>query len=100
LFKKIVGGDRGDNIPNIYKGLGEKTTNKVFDLYFEYFGKPDFSKDCFNKICDIIIDLKKLDSEKFDEIKSRIDLNNKLINLYKVPNKINERILTSFNERI
>jgi len=100
LFKKIIGGDRGDNIPNVYKGLGEKTTDKVFNCYFEYFGEPDFSKDCFNKTTDIIIDLKKLESDKYDEIRNNISLNEKLINLDKIPKKINEKMNEKFYESL
>ena len=96
LFEKIVGGDRGDNVKSVYiknnRGIGEKTAEKIYNKYIEYFGTPKFDEECFDKMTDIIIEQKKLESNEFENIKDNILLNNKLVNLQTLPNKVIKKI--------
>jgi len=48
LFKKILIGDSGDGVPNVMKGLGDKTADKIVDLAISYdllecdFNDPEY----------------------------------------------------------
>lgn len=97
LFEKIVAGDRGDNIKSVWgkkdkngtiRGIGEKTAKKIYDKYIEYFGIPNFDEECFDRISDLIIEQKKLNSSEFDGIIDNINFNNKLVNFKLIPNNI------------
>lgn len=101
LFEKIISGDKGDNIKTIWskpmsngkeRGIGDTGATKIYNKYVEYFGVPDFSKDCFARICDIIIETKKLDDSEYDKIMNNAKKNNYLVNLDRIPQKIKERM--------
>jgi len=103
LLEKIVMGDRGDNIKSVYiknnRGIGEKTAQKIVDKYYDYFGKPTFNKECFDRVVDIVIEEKKLESNEFDNIKENVLFNNKLVNLYKLPDNIKKMIKEDYENR-
>lgn len=103
LFEKIVGGDRGDNIKSVHiknnRGIGEKTAEKLYDKYVEYFGVPTFDDTCFDRMTDIVIEQRKLDSIDFKKIKDNILFNNKLVNLQKLPTNIINKIEEKYDTR-
>jgi len=92
LFEKIIGGDRGDNIKSVYikndRGIGEKTAEKIYNKYVEYFGLPTFDEECLNRMTDIVIEQKKLNQSEFEPILESILFNNKLVNLNIIPKDI------------
>tara|TARA_R110000772_G_scaffold2410_4_gene8492 strand:- start:4779 stop:5738 length:960 start_codon:yes stop_codon:yes gene_type:complete len=101
IFEKLVAGDAGDNIKTVWgkpdkngniRGLGVKSAEKLFQTYLEYFGEPKFDEECFDRITDIIIEFKKLDSSEFDKINENIIFNNNLVNFDKIPESIINRI--------
>lgn len=101
IFEKIVSGDRGDNIKTAWgkldkkgnlRGLGTKSAEKLYDMYLEYFGYPIFDDECFDRISDIIIEFKKLESSEFDGINENVKFNNDLVNFTKIPNSIINKI--------
>jgi len=108
IFEKIISGDRGDNVKTVWsktmsngkeRGIGDAGANKIYNQYIEYFGEPDFSKECFNRLCDLIIESKKLDSGEYDKIMENIKKNNNLVNLDRIPSKIKQRMAEAY-ERV
>ena len=100
LFEKIIGGDRGDNVKSVYiknnRGIGEKTAEKIYEKYLEYFGIPKFDEECFNRMSDIVIEQKKLDQSEYDKILENILFNNKIVNLHTIPKDI-KKIMESYS---
>ena len=108
IFEKLVAGDRGDNIKTVWgkldkkgnlRGLGAKSAEKLYQMYLEYFGLPAFDEECFDRITDIIIEFKKLESREFNQINENIIFNNTLVNFDEIPNGIIDRIKDTY-ERV
>jgi 5'-3' exonuclease len=101
LFEKIIGGDRGDNVKSVFiknnRGIGEKTAEKIYEKYVEYFGSPTFDEECFNRMSDIVIEVKKLDSDNFDHILDNINFNNKIVNLNRIPKSV-KKIMENYGQ--
>lgn len=98
IFKKIISGDKSDNIITIWgkkdingtlRGIGEKGSQKMYEKYVEYFGEVNrFDEECIDRIVDLVIETKKLKSDEFSKIKNNANLNNNLVNLNKIPKNI------------
>lgn len=106
LLKKIITGDRKDNIlgiklyPNIEltkirnMRFGEKT---IFEKYKDIISNSPNDIDGFNKTLDIIkndiiLEFSKIDEETAKKIGKNFELNQKLINISLIPNEISEQI--------
>jgi 5'-3' exonuclease len=90
FFKKIVSGDRGDNILSVVKitptakGIGDAGSNKVYDMYKEkYPGEINFDTDIFiDRLINILSIYKKNHEEEFkNKVKENIIINRKLTRL-------------------
>lgn len=101
IFEKIVSGDTGDNIKTVWgkldkkgslRGFGSKSAEKLYNMYLEYFGYPKFDEECFDRMTDIIIEFKKLNTSEFDEINEKVVFNNTLVNFDQIPKGIIDRI--------
>lgn len=91
LFKKIVSGDTGDNIKSIWTRIGPKTVDVIYDKYLEYFDEePDMSEVCIDRICDIVIEVKKLQDSDYELLNENLKFNNKLVNFREIPPDIIE----------
>jgi uncharacterized protein YcgL (UPF0745 family) len=92
LIEKIVGGDYGDNIKSVYikngRGIGKKTAEKIYDKYIEYFGEPVYNNELYERLIDIVMTEKKVPNEEYNNVSKRIDENNFLVNLDKIPKDI------------
>ena len=75
LLKKIILGDKSDNIPSIHKKLGEKTAEKYLN------NKNELDKKLENS-----------------DIKKQFELNTKLIDMNYIPEEYINKILTKFEE--
>jgi hypothetical protein len=83
LFEKIIKGDAGDSIPNIFSPLDS--------IALSIRQKPAHQKK---------IDLWWEEKKIPDELKERFDLNKKLIDLTQTPDIIQEKILESYESQI
>lgn len=77
LLKKILLGDKSDNIPSIHKKLGEKTVLKYLN------NKNELEKKLEDK-----------------EIKTQYELNKKLIDMNNIPTEYIEKIINKFHNII
>lgn len=61
ILKKVLSGDDGDNVPNIYKGLGEKTIEKVIEKLGDSYKDVEslFSADFYFKLVNVLFESKK-----------------------------------------
>ena len=75
LLKKIILGDKSDNIPSIHKKLGEKTVEK-------YINNNDMLESKLENI----------------EIKEQFELNRKLIDMNYIPDIYKKKILEEFKK--
>lgn len=76
LLKKIILGDKSDNIPSIHKKLGEKTAEKYLN------------------------NIKELEKKLLDEnIKKQYELNKKLIDMNLIPTKYINNIIENFKKK-
>lgn len=68
LFEKILKGDGGDNVPAVFKGMGDKTAEKIYNLAVEKhldgceFDNVEYSTD----VVELIIDVVKKAGKEFE----------------------------------
>jgi hypothetical protein len=105
LFIKISGHNK-DGIKSVYmkgnRGIGKIGSEKMYNLYKEtYPDIIDFNSDDFkNRLIDIIKYYKKINDNDMDnELRSRLNLNLKLVKLDKrsIPKKLYERMKNEIN---
>jgi 5'-3' exonuclease len=85
IFNKIMAGDSGDNIKGVYSRIGEKTAEKMYTKYLDYYGIPKFNKECMEHMTTLVLETKKLDFSEYDNILEKIKFNDRLVNLDKIP---------------
>jgi len=102
-FIKLISGDSSDNIKSVLKikttsnkerGIGKEGAKSLYQAYITEFGSLDLNDvDLHNNICDIICEKKKLLKKDYEEmIINNLIINEKLINLNKLPNSINKKM--------
>lgn len=113
LFVKLVSGDAADNISSIWytinekkqkRGIGETGAKKIYTMYIEEYGNPDFSDPDFStKVSDVVCLYKKLSVAKESKvIAERLERNTKLISLAlkNFPKEILSSIKETYKESI
>lgn len=95
---KLLQGDKSDNIKSAYTalsssgrlmGIGNAGAKKIYKSYITEFGEINIDdKELFENLADLICESKKLSYTKIPEIKKNLELNTKLINLIKLPEKV------------
>jgi 5'-3' exonuclease len=116
IFKKVLTGDAGDNVPPLYSYIKEtkgglrnyKVTpnqaNKVLDKFKEnrvFVNQSHlFSEETITDICEIAKEIIKI-PEEIQEIKDKWKLNRDLVYLHKscIPKEINDLMFTQVEER-
>lgn len=116
IFKKVLTGDAGDNVPPLYSYIKEtkggprnyKVTpnqaNKVLDKFKEnrvFVNQSHlFSEETITDICEIAKEIIKI-PEEIQEIKDKWKLNRDLVYLHKscIPKEINNLMFTQVEER-
>jgi 5'-3' exonuclease len=82
ILEKVLSGDKGDNVPNIYKGLGEKSIEKIIEKIKNKYSTVEdlFSSDFYYTLLDVLFESKKdLDKNVLDK---RLSENIKLVVLH------------------
>ena len=116
IFKKVLTGDAGDNVPPLYSYIKEtkggprnykvtpKQANKVLDKFKEnrvFVNQSHlFSEDTITDICEIAKEIIKI-PEEIQEIKDKWKLNRDLVYLHKscIPKEINDLMFTQVEEK-
>lgn len=106
LLLKVISGDSSDNIDSAWvtynsagrkRGIGETGAKSIIEMYNEEFGEPSLSDpDLLSNIADLIMEKRKVDSSRIDEIIKNLSLNKQLVNL-EISN-IPDNILTKMKE--
>lgn len=80
LFKKILTGDDGDGVPNLFKGMGDKTAEKIFQKA-EEFGITDcrYSDQEYRECVGVLVKDTVKKSPELEDIVESIKLNAKLM---------------------
>jgi 5'-3' exonuclease len=102
LFKKILLGDKGDNIPNVVHGLGEKKVDSITQLVKE-LGLLDntFSNTDYTQKIAIIINSCFNNKKSEHEIEQNLYRNAKLIQFHEhnIPEHLLEQAKNEFTEK-
>lgn len=102
LVGKLIMGDTSDNILSVYrkecitiggdvvyKGIGEASKKKIIDIYRNEYGEVDINDDSFyEKISDIICEVKKVKRSNIPNIIENIKYNKQLISFDMIPSHI------------
>lgn len=98
LITKMISGDKSDNITSAYqsltktgkiRGIGEAGAKKLYNKYIEEFGEINLNDDdLLENIADLVREYKKAKYSEMDKIIEKLDLNMKLISLFKLPKNI------------
>lgn len=117
IFKKILIGDAGDNVPPLYVKVKEtkagprafRVTDKHANTILDKFKDERihvnqshlFNEELITRICELAIEVIKIDDKTLDEVIQRWKTNRDLMFLHKdcIPDEVNKAMFDSIEEK-